>query len=578
MSHVARQTVLLVAVMFLAGCTDAERAAQETALAAAPQVAEGFVQDWIDADRAGLTEATGDAKAVRRFLRSLRKAEIDGAIAGFDVTIDETVEPPSFDELGEADDLVIGVPYTIEWSSEAVSETAALDGAFEMTYSRADEAWTPKLDRSLLWPGIEGAAGFEVYVTLLRRGSIFDRNGNVLARSRGARRIYPQGEVGGTAVGHLERLSDDVAAGAAGMEVGALVGGSGIEAALEDTLSGSPRAELVVVDPDENELTTLVTDAGSPGDDVTTTLDIDVQRAAQMAFGDITGGAVLIEPDTGDLLAVVSSSPFDPGTFVGAEGFEPFNRALSGLYPPGSSMKVVTAAAALDSGTFTATSQVTGPREYKGVTNFESGTFGSITFGEALQNSVNTAFAQIAEELGAGRLHDYAESFGFNEPPGMMLDAATSSYPLPAGLGDLMWSSVGQAQVLASPLQMASVAATVANKGQRMEPRIDADAPPAGERVVSAKTARVMTGLMERVVQSGTGVNAQVPGVRVAGKTGTAEVDVEGERMNHAWFVSFAPAGRPKVALAVVSELGGIGGQVAAPLAQRILTAVLPLL
>jgi peptidoglycan glycosyltransferase len=124
---------------------------------------------------------------------------------------------------------------------------------------------------------------------------------------------------------------------------------------------------------------------------------------------------------------------------------------------------------------------------------------------------------------------------------------------------------------------MASIAATIANDGRRMEPRIALGAKPSGSRVVSAPTAATMTTLMEGVVQGGTGVGAAISGVRVAGKTGTAEVDVGGERRNHAWFIAFAPAGDPRIAVAVVSEYGGIGGRVAAPLARAILTSVLPL-
>lgn len=238
-------------------------------------------------------------------------------------------------------------------------------------------------------------------------------------------------------------------------------------------------------------------------------------------------------------------------------------------------MKVVTAGAALDTGTVTADTTVTGPQEYKGVRNFESGAFGSIPFANAVKFSVNTAFAQVAEDLGSAKLTRYAERFGFNSDP--RIEAATSSFPPPEDLGDLMWSSVGQAQVLATPLTMASVAATVANGGKRMEPRIALHQPKEGERVLKRRHAATLASLMESVVNGGTGTGARISGVRVAGKTGTAEVDVAGERMNHAWFTAFAPVGSPKVAVAAVAELGGIGGQVAAPLVRGILQAVLGL-
>jgi len=262
---------------------------------------------------------------------------------------------------------------------------------------------------------------------------------------------------------------------------------------------------------------------------------------------------------------------------VGTTGFEPFNRALSGNYPPGSAMKVVTAGAALDTGVVEPSTMLTGPAEYQGVRNFESGTYASLDFATAVRNSVNTAFAQVALDLGAKRLIRYAELFGFNSEPAMPLDAAEPSFPFPEDSSDLMWGSIGQAQDLAAPLQMATVAATVANGGKRMEPRSSLGDPKEGTRVLKKSTANELAVLMESAVNSGTGTAARISGVRVAGKTGTAEVDVGGRRRNHAWFITFAPIDSPQVAIAVVSEYGGIGGQVAAPIAGNIYTGVLPL-
>jgi peptidoglycan glycosyltransferase len=231
----------------------------------------------------------------------------------------------------------------------------------------------------------------------------------------------------------------------------------------------------------------------------------------------------------------------------------------------------------LDTHKVTATTRLSGPKEFRGVRNFESESFDSLSFAQATEFSVNTAFAQVALKLGAKTLHHYAGLFGFNREPGLPVGAATSSFPLPEDEGDLMWGAVGQAQDLATPLEMASVAATVANGGKRMDPRITLGSPPQGHRVISRRSASVMTGLMELVVRGGTGTAANLPGVGVAGKTGTAEVDVDGVRKNHAWFVCFAPARQPKVAVAVVVEYGGVGGEVAAPLARNILERVLPL-
>ncbi|CAN5706310.1 hypothetical protein BH18ACT15_BH18ACT15_08370 [soil metagenome] len=307
------------------------------------------------------------------------------------------------------------------------------------------------------------------------------------------------------------------------------------------------------------------------------TLDTRVQRAAEAGYGSTTGGAVVMDPAGGNLLAVVSSATIDPNDYVGAEDFEPFNYALAGLYPPGSSFKIVTASAALDSHKLTPKSTFGAPLDYRGVTNFESESFASISFSGALAASVNTVFAQIAEKVGPRLMYQYATGFGFNQAPDSELRAATSSYPRPVDDGELLWSAVGQARDLATPMEMATVAATIANQGVRMEPRVAFAQQPSAKRVVGRKVARQMNHMMQGVVTGGTGVAAQIPDTQVAGKTGTAEVSVDGTIMNHAWFICFAPADKPRVAVAVVSDLGGIGGEVAAPLARSILEGVLPL-
>ena len=518
-----------------------------------------------------------------RLDRVLNRIRKEGLIDDVSMRITGAPEIPeveSQEEL-ESGEVVTSAPYVLTYTSEAAAEPVELSGEIELRYDAGGGDWLAHWEGSLLWPGIRGARGFQVSARWSRRAPIVDRAGRAVARGPAPHRRYPFASIGGSTIGHIGPLSTKESRAATGP--GALtgpedyVGLSGLEAAFERRLAGTPSTRLSIVDRKGRRLEVVGRARGRSGRPLRTTLDVDVQRAAEQAFGATVGGSVVIDPGSGDLLAVVSSSPFDPNNYVGVAGITPFNRALSGLYPPGSSMKVVTASAALDSGKVTPQTTVTGPKSYKGVTNFESGQFGPIPFSDALQFSVNTAFAQVAEKLGAGAMTRYARSFGFNHAPEMRLSAASPSFPRPGDLGDLMWGSIGQAQVLATPLQMSTVAATVANEGKRMEPRIALERPPIGARAISRKTARTMTTLMQNVVTGGTGVNAQIPGVNVAGKTGTAEVDVEGERKNHAWFVAFAPAESPTVAVSVVSEYGGIGGQVAAPLAGKILQAVLPL-
>ncbi|MGI8775263.1 MAG: peptidoglycan D,D-transpeptidase FtsI family protein [Actinomycetota bacterium] len=574
--------IAVIMIVLLTSCTGAG-APTAPQLAHPEDAAARLVRALNEADAAALAELTGaSGPAPDLFLEWLEEARDEGDIESYSFRISGDVPEPAQTappETSPSPTAIPGVqvPYEIEWDSRATDAPVLLEGVIELTYETPSDRWVTHLDRDLLWPGYETAQGFGIERDWLRRGRIVDRRGRVLARGSGDKRRYPQGSVGGMTVGHLSSLTKkQVREGAPG-DRGDLVGGSGMELAYQERLAGEPTTILTLVDSGGSRVARLGEDPGSPGRRVRATLDVRVQRAAEDAYGGVTGGAVVLSPATGDILAAVPSGGFSPGNYVGARDVAPFNRALSGRYPPGSSMKVVTAAAALDTGTVKPGTTVTGPAEYKGVRNFESGAFGSIPFSSALKFSVNTAFAQVAEDLGARKLTRFAEAFGFNSPEPMPLATAESSFPRPEHLGDLMWGSIGQAQVLATPLQMASVAATIANGGTRMTPRSSFLEDVQGTRVVSRETARQMTDMMESVVQGGTGVGASISGVRVAGKTGTAEVDRAGVRENHAWFVAFAPAGAPKVAVAVVGEYAGIGGQVAAPVARSILQAVLPL-
>ena len=536
---------------------------------------EGFFEAWSDRDYQTMSSFfTGDTRLGAHALEAEIKGVLqDGAIEEFEADYEDA---PS--EVAEPTNGIWPFPYSVEFTSGAATGSVDLEGTMEWELDDFEDEWELAWEPSLMFPtdgrGTNGdAARLNVETTWLKRGAILDRDGRKLAVGSVENRRYPAGSLAGSVIGHIG-TADNNQAEALDVVEGDLVGGSGLEEGLQVQLAGRPNMTLQVLDKKGKVIETLGRRKGERGSNVKTTIDLEIQRAAQNAYGGTTGGAVVMHPETGDLLAIVSSSPFDPNSYVGVD-VSPFNRALEGLYPPGSSMKVVTAAAALETGTVTPKTQLNGPAEYQGVRNFESGEFGSLSFASAVQFSVNTAFAQVALDLGTEKLMRYAELFGFNRPADMPLVAAEPSFPRPVGAGDLMWASIGQAQVLATPLQMATVAATIANGGVRMEPRITKLEDPAGERVVSKKTAATMTELMVNVVVGGTGQGARLSGIDVAGKTGTAEVDVDGERKNHAWFICFAPADEPSVAVAVVSEYGGVGGQVAAPLARQILSSTM---
>ena len=525
---------------------------------------DDFVEAWGDRDYQTMTSyMTGDTRLGPFELEEQVRSIFDAALIE-----DFEVKHRYRDEVSEGD-AEAEVPYSVELTSGAMNEPALVNGEMRWELDEFEDEWEVAWRPSLLFGVDEKNATLQVATEWLERGAIVDRDGRKLAVGNVENRRYPWGSSAGSVIGHIGTATKEQAADL-GVEPGALIGGSGLEEGLQEVLAGRPETKLQVVDRKGKVLDTLGRRRGKPGRTVKTTLDMEIQRGAERAYGGTTGGAVVMDPSTGDLLAVVSSSPFNPNGYVGVN-VSPFNRAIEGRYPPGSAMKVVTSAAALDTNTVTPKTQLSGPAEYQGVRNFESGEFGSLSFASAVQFSVNTAFAQVALKLGAEKLTRYAELFGFNETPEMPLSVAESSFPDPQGAGDLMWASIGQAQVLATPLQMASVAATIANDGERMEPRITNLEKPRGEQVVDAGIARTLTKLMVNVVVGGTGQGARLAGVDVAGKTGTAEVDVDGERKNHAWFICFAPAGDADVAVAVVSEYGGVGGEVAAPLARQIL-------
>jgi len=425
------------------------------------------------------------------------------------------------------------------------------------------------------------------------RGLIKASDGTVIARSvargrgeaRTFSRTYPTGPLFSHAVGYsfISR------------------GRAGLERSRNDELTGK-----------EDEFENIFSELQSKtreGQDVTTTLDTDGQRTALQALGGRRGSIVALEPQTGRVRVMVSVPEYDPnlvpdrfGELSTDENKPLFNRATQASYPPGSTFKVVTAAAALDSGKFKPDSIIDGssPREVSGVPLANSGgqDFGPITLTDALTNSVNTVFAQVGERVGRPTLVNYMERFGFGQDPpldypdGQMLASGVRNAD-----GELVTTgfdagrvAIGQGgnegQIQVSPLQMAMVAGAVGNGGVLMQPRLTEkvvgkdgrlkdDVKPAQQaRVMSRETAGQLTEMMGNVVEEGTGTAAALSGIRAGGKTGTAEVD--NATANQAWFIGFAPLDNPRMAIAVTIErTQGQGGTEAAPLAKRVLESLL---
>ena len=431
----------------------------------------------------------------------------------------------------------------------------------------------------------------------VKRGVIRARDGSLLARSVKdpddglyRRRYSPRAKRFAHVLGYDYALT----IGRAGLEKernGALTGDGGELTSIVDDLSGKRKV----------------------GDSVITNLDSRAQRVALDALGGRRGSVVAIEPATGGVRVMASTPGYDPNG-LSEPGVFPrlnrattsplFNRATQAGYVPGSTMKVITAAAALDSGRFTPDSAVSGksPIIVSGVPlrNFSDEQFGSIPLTTALTHSVNTVWAQVAQKLGRGRMADYMERFGFGtDPPLDYPDAqmfASGVYDLernaliPAASRrvDIGRVGIGQERLRVTPLQMATVAATVANGGVRMKPRItnrivDEDGRTV-QRIRAARAARVMsprsaeqlTQMMSDVVREGTGTAAALQGIEVAGKTGTAEINIA-RGIDQPWFIGFAPRSNPKIAVAVTLEniVGGQGGTVAAPIAKQVMERLL---
>lgn len=350
------------------------------------------------------------------------------------------------------------------------------------------------------------------------------------------------------------------------------------------------------------------------GDDLTLTIDDRLQRQVDAILPNAPSSAIVADPRNGEILAMVSHPDFDAGQVDSPDywtallhdpNFPLINRAVTGFYPPGSTFKVVTLSAALDSGAWSLNStffgtQATGPLTVNGhvypatISNLNNcgGRFVSppITLEEGLICSDNIVFAQVGLKLGAGTFMDYAHRFGLDSVPPFDIPVSESRVLERGETFDqvaLASTSFGQGGLHVTPLQMLMATEAVANGGSMQRPvLVKQVAAPDGSTArtgsygtlaqpISSSAASQVRDAMTQVVQVGTGVLAQVPGVTVAGKTGTAETATN--QQPHAWFVAFAPAEHPRIALVVMVEHGGEGSSVAAPLAKQIIQAALPL-
>ena len=432
----------------------------------------------------------------------------------------------------------------------------------------------------------------------IKRGDILTSDGEEIATSTKTggklqfQREYPDGEL----YGHISGFYSIT------------YGKSRLEATYDEQMLGD--AGVLSMQDIEDRLF----GSGEQGEDIVLTVNSELQKVAQQALGNERGAVVAIEPKTGAVKAMWSNPSYDPGPLASHtskeakahwESLDPKSQssplislATSRTYPPGSTFKVVVTAAALESGRYDQNDTFPDPVELElpdtdeTLQNFSKTACqgGSIDLFTALEISCDTTYGILGLEI-PGEIFDTAEEFGFNET--IPFDVGTEASTFPEEGEDRKpfraYAAIGQGDVAATPLQMAMVAAGVANGGEVMKPYlVQQILDPGGASVretdpetlgtpMSSSTARILTEMMEAVVETGTGTSAQIPGVRVAGKTGTAQT-VEGANP-HTWFISFAPANDPEIAIAVIVENGGsfgseaTGGAVAAPIAKAVMEA-----
>jgi cell division protein FtsI/penicillin-binding protein 2 len=520
---------------------------------AAEQTARRFGAAWERADYRSMYGLLDGASRRAYSAREFRQAYLDTAATATTRRVDAG-EPSGAN--GGAVTLPIAL-YTRVFGR--------VSGELELQIDGDRVTWGPLL----AFPGLQRGEALTRRSEPARRATLLSRDGKVLARGQADERSSPLEAIAGSIAGTLapqETAEERRALYAQGFPRTWPVGQNGLEEAFESRLSGRPGGELLAG-------TRLVARARPvPARPMRTTIDTRLQEAAVTALAGRFGGIAALDPRNGEIRALAGI-------------------AFSAPQPPGSTFKIVTTAAALQA------------RAVKPGTEFPIATAATIdgvelenangeycggTFRNSFAHSCNSVFAPLGVELGAQALVETAERFGWNgdptvpgEVPSTLPPAAEIKTPLEVGA-----TAIGQFRTLATPLQMASVAQTIAARGVRRFPTLALGDSTRSVRVVGRRIARTIESLMVDVVAYGTGTAAALPGVKVAGKTGTAELEdtrdpETGETEppdpsnTDAWFAAYAPAGRPKIAVAVMLVRAGAGGATAAPAARVVLDAAL---
>jgi penicillin-binding protein A len=573
----ARPMIALAAVAFAIGAIVGANGGTSPSAS----LAEKFVGEWAKAEYAAMYSEIDSA--------SRRSVSADEFVSAYHAAMN-TATATGLRVAGKAHAApggLVAVPVEV---STRLFGTLALD--VDVSVASAAEgdakiAWS----RSLTFPGLRPGERLSRKTTLPERAKLLARDGSVLAEGSAdttGPRISPLGESASAVIGEVGPIpsSERTALESQGVSSDAIVGTSGLERALDSRLRGTPGGELLAGDTRSGGAgRVLATAAAHAGRAVRTSVSPAVQKVAVAALGSRLGGVVALQPSTGQILAVAGI-------------------ALNSVQPPGSTFKMVTLTGVLAAHIATpktsfpyATHATLDGVKLSNAGGEECG--GSLALAFAV--SCNSVFAPLGVKLGAPRLVATAERFGFNHDPGLP-GAAESTLPAATSIQgelDVGSTAIGQGQVQASALQMAIVAATIADGGRRPSPTFAIEHPPPGPAATSASVARTVRRLMIDVVKDGTGTSAAISGVTVAGKTGTAELKTEcsssggsgGESSSEesrasgcvgadseasntdAWFAAFAPALRPRIVVGVLLVKDGAGGDTAAPVAREVLEA-----
>lgn len=532
------------------------------------EVAERFAAAWSRKDFAAmyreLNEASRRTVDVDEFATAYREAAEVATLRRLEVGTAQDARDESGAKV---------VPVPVVAGTVAFGDVGA---ELELPYGEGGIDW----DASLVFPGLATGEHLENRVDLAPRAAILARDGTALAEGPATEREHPLGSAAIDVTGEIGEAAEEdlMKLARQGFPAGTPVGIGGLEQAFNARLAGKPGGSLLAVADESGSARILSQAEPQPGAPVKTTIDPDLQVEAVSALAGRPGGVAVLDTRKGDVRALAG-------------------QAFSAPQPPGSTFKTVTTTAALEKGVVSLETEfeiVDGANVGGRFISNANGEFCGGTFREAFAESCNADFAPLGPKIGNDDFVEVAERFGFNSPPTLYaprvvaeVEPAESTIPTEIGEEvDLGVTAIGQGEVLATPLQMASVAQTIGNGGVRLPTSVVANEKLRPEmdpqRVMSAKIAGELTELMVGVVTGGTGFAAAIPEAQVAGKTGTAELgpkpgteeEEEPEQIKDAWFIAFAPAEKARLAVGVLLiEAEAAGGEVAAPIAGQVLSA-----